>query len=910
MNSEKSIHRRADAWTLFLAFWSSPWAPVLWAVVLFLVKAPYLDLPAWDDEVVYYNGWLLSGGDFGVVNFQWSPVLIFWTALINRLIPASPILGFYVFRALGHVFIALGAYAAMRSLETPPRLASALACVWSAFIHVLWFLIDFPVLHLYHIGVISLFSAYAVRKRPVSMGVLTGLGVLSFLIRNEAIVIMAILGAAGAWRRRDEGSPLFRRNIAGAALVWLMAAGILWVMSHDVRNWQGGRMEQAFRQKFYVYALSTVQYDAELPMTYSAELHVLNRAFGPGAVSLKVPQLFLRNPKVFLSFVMFNAGVIARGELFYGINHRPLSYFITTAFIAGLAAIAWAAYRRRQGWIALLLIALVIKLPLVMITVPRIRYFGESLMIAIFASWFLAFPRRGVRAADAVASILLLLAAYSLIYTPHYAPFPPHYNLKRAHFIRQVADHVDMRGKYLAEYFPTFSHAFGARELRESIPLDDALFQVGDKLYGRNGRLVDFVLIEFGQPVSESLRRWAEGRQPLISQGEFTLYRQTGPGEIGAPAEQGDRGLWVSDDYFSADDLSGGFDFDETLRPELAVKWNFDRLPVETGAIRNDVRVSVQANGGEFETLGRPFLLNMPFFEWRSDSPIVDEAFRSGPAFGVAYRFALSVGYENGGQADLAQTFAPVRLSPYVYVTDDFDSRVDLCGGADYDYINDRRLVIRWRFPDGMFPDDRVQDYHVYVRRKGESDLRYLGQVRGAEPHYVDWVADSELIAPEFRDGPQPGADYEFMLFVILKDRENSPKNPYRTGAPVAYRLTEGVQSSLSVSVTPGAGGRLGFNIAWRPESSSAPGDPGVNGYDVYAHALGDKEVFFIGRVLAGEPCVLRWAPADVDLLHEAAPDPVLYRSYEFAVYSLFADRPAAPWTVITSEGFTPFINN
>ena len=81
---------------------------------------------------------------------------------------------------------------------------------WVLFIHGLVFMIQLPVLHLYHLGVPMLLGAYGLRRDPVSWAVVLGLSLVAFFVRNEALVTVLLLGAAGAWRRHSEGTVLWK----------------------------------------------------------------------------------------------------------------------------------------------------------------------------------------------------------------------------------------------------------------------------------------------------------------------------------------------------------------------------------------------------------------------------------------------------------------------------------------------------------------------------------------------------------------------------------------------------------------------------------------------------------------------------------------------------------------------------
>ncbi|MBZ0256060.1 hypothetical protein K8I31_08365 [bacterium] len=894
--------------TAYVRFLSSAWFPLTFTLFVFCFKAPYMDLPVHDDGSVFYNGWRILNGDYGARNFQWSPVLAFVSAAIQFVLPHVPIEGFFLFHAIGHITIALGGYFMLRALGMKARYAAPVAAAWCGFIHAMGVMMEFPTLHLYHTGVPLLIGAYLLRAKPISLMTGLGLAAFTFLLRNEAVLVMLILLAAGAVRRRNDAGLMWKRNIPASLVVWAALFASLWLMNQDARNWQGGRMEQAFRQKFYVYALSTLQYDAVFPMTYESEFRVLERAFGDGASDMSVPALLFRNPSAFLGFMNFNAQIILRGELGYDDNHWLISYYITIVFICGCFATAYAALRRRQLWIALLLVTLLLKVPLLLITVPRVRYFGDALFIAMFAAWPLLDAKRGARWSDGIACLLVLLTAYSLAFLPAIKPLGVRPNLVRALFVQYADRYLDFDNKSIAENYPTFSTAFGSRGLRESFAADDFVHSIGGKLYGRDGKLCDYILLEDGLPVVGAIGRWGAANHPLLSKGPLHLYTQSEHGAPDARPRNINQPVWATDDYLSEQNFAGRIDADEFPGAEIAVKWNAAAMGINSASEIAELQVLLEVNGdSQLQPLGVPHQKDAGFLEWEANSPLVHPLFKDGPQFGAAYRFhvyAKIAGQDRFGFSDM--TDEPVRVQSYVTVNDSTDSRFDLSGSFDADLEEERMVVVRWDLPQEVSETYKIIDYHVYVRVNGEEDVQYLGQAQGSDIHYLEWKPGNKKIAPAFRQGPQFNNQYEFLVYIIPEERMKTPKVPYRNFAPVQYIDASQAGESLPSVSTQKNGDEI--RIHWQYGPAWLNEHP-VNGFDVYVHQKGAEDVLFLGRSGADNPGELYWRQGGEGLAEHFKASAPSNGEYEFAVYPLLktpAPENAGP---IISQTFVQFLS-
>ena len=388
---------------------------------------------------------------------------------------------------------------------------------------------------------------------------------------------------------------------------------------------------------------------------------------------------------------------------------------------------------------------------------------------------------------------------------------------------------------------------------------------------------------------------------PLLSQGRFHLYAQS---ETSDPAQMTTAHrlpVWTTDDYLSEAPLDGRLDSDEYPHPNVAVKWNLNQMGIEDIQSVSDVHLYVEINGAaEMKPLGAPYQAQAPFFEWTANSPIVNQALQSGPLFGAAYRFGVFVRF--AGQESFSQpwmTTQPVRLQSYLTVHDSIQSRIDLSGGFDVDDEENRSLVVRWDLPVDVTESIQIVDFHVYVRAAGGEAIQYLGQTTRGDVFHLEWKPGASTIAPNFRDGPQFGNDYEFLVYIIPEARAKTPKEPYRTFGPVRYLNAAHPGEALPTLTVQSETG--GMTVQWRFDDDWLLAHP-VNGFDVYAHREGGEEVQFLGRSGPQNPGALHWRADNEEIsermraaLHEGG-------AYEFAVFPLLQEEGAA----VVGPAFSP----
>lgn len=100
-----------------------------------------------------------------------------------------------------------------------------------------------------------------------------------------------------------------------------------------------------------------------------------------------------------------------------------------------------------------------------------------------------------------------------------------------------------------------------------------------------------------------------------------------------------------------------------------------------------------------------------------------------------------------------------------------------------------REIVLSWDFHNS-----EVMDYHVMVHIQGQKGMRYLGRTNSSDVQTFTWKTGEPELSPilteEFRDGPQPGAFYDFAIIPFRKGtRERMGKITVENGLRVMENL-------------------------------------------------------------------------------------------------------------------------
>lgn len=260
----------------------------------------------------------------------------------------------------------------------------------------------------------------------------------------------------------------------------------------------------------------------------------------------------------------------------------------------------------------------------------------------------------------------------------------------------------------------------------------------------------------------------------------------------------------VSDNLRSTQNLIGGYDQDDADDRALALHWNFGDSEFV------DIHIYIEdLINDQHHYLGRTADGTATSFEWRSGNSNLNPEYTDGPQFGESYRFIVFGLVDADKNRQWIYTNDPITLydtetpqptstpTPInfeitvhdIVVTDDLHSTQNLVNLWDQDDENDRQLVIRW--PNiGLFWDDadeRVIDYHVYVRDSVNNELEYLGRPSNVNQLYLVWKEGNRNIHPTFRYGPQWGNSYDFVVYRIEDNGYIGTFSPPSRRQPVLY---------------------------------------------------------------------------------------------------------------------------
>ncbi|GEM_PF-648497 len=265
----------------------------------------------------------------------------------------------------------------------------------------------------------------------------------------------------------------------------------------------------------------------------------------------------------------------------------------------------------------------------------------------------------------------------------------------------------------------------------------------------------------------------------------------------------------VTDKYESDVDYSDHELYGSLIDPTIIIRWNLPNVSA------NDFHVYLQRESDE-----RPVYLgrtgeNTDHFVWKPNTRFLSPQFQNGPQNGESYRFyvyAITPGgtsafvgpYSNAGPVKFMTTQTSATPTPTeppvvidrtpivgptstpsprrtpaivvdtpsptptrsvslgeVTVTDDLSSLADLSNGTDTDSANERELVVRWNVSSA-----NLSDVHVYVSVDG-GPLTYLGRTGSGVVSYLRWYPNAPLLHPTFKDGPQDGHRYSFVVFFL-----------------------------------------------------------------------------------------------------------------------------------------------
>ncbi len=247
--------------------------------------------------------------------------------------------------------------------------------------------------------------------------------------------------------------------------------------------------------------------------------------------------------------------------------------------------------------------------------------------------------------------------------------------------------------------------------------------------------------------------------------------------------------VYITDNPNTSTDLSNGFDYDADQKRSIVVRWfippNLNVLPDIA-----DIHIYFQTDrDSEFVYLGRTGNGTDTFFEWKPFGKNVSPLHWAGPQFGHVYRFR-AFGLTKSGQPVFYGPFdtqGSVTFLPWVTVSDDLQSSADLSNGVDRDSSTARNLVIRWNAEPWEVDPSEFVDCHIYVKVDDSPNFAYMARTTaGSSTHFV-WAKGTPWIAPAFKEGPQFGHRYTFLVFLLKTSGKPPWFGPIGNLGPVEF---------------------------------------------------------------------------------------------------------------------------
>lgn len=81
-------------------------------------------------------------------------------------------------------------------------------------------------------------------------------------------------------------------------------------------------------------------------------------------------------------------------------------------------------------------------------------------------------------------------------------------------------------------------------------------------------------------------------------------------------------------------------------------------------------------------------------------------------------------------------------------------------------WIPQRRIQIKWSL---NIPN--IQEYHIYFREPGSTQLNFLASTNSPDIHTLDWIPGNSVIKDAYRSGPVINKEYWFNVFAITEEQ-------------------------------------------------------------------------------------------------------------------------------------------
>ncbi len=763
MNDQNCIQFNKSAVTSYLVV-------SLVSLVYYFIRLPHIDLPVWDDANIYDYGLQLLKGELGVIDFEWSPLLVFLTAVLQSAFMTKPIVGFFVFQGIGHVILAVGSLCMMLSVNLSYTYATLNTIIWVIVYQSIMDVYPIPVLHLFHFGIPMLVGAYFLRNKPVSIPFSLLFLLLAYLTRNETIVLLLPLWFVGMLRRKQNRlhviHSLSYKSYLAAFLIITLFVTILFLPQKRPNN----RLNIAIAQHYFTYLLKTqpeTVVDEEGP---EIKARVFEDKFGEEALSCTLIELFYRNYSEMFNYILFNFTLVIDGWVVPG--NVLVSYLFVLVYGIGFLFLFYRMIRTWNLVYLLLLLPVVIKLFLTLLIVVCFHYLADILFILIFIIW----PLSGLKRVQWLSTGILLLCIILLsphVVQKHLSP-SSRTNLERALFVREANRYVELDQTVVAEYYPPFSRIFALPQIKRCVSLS-SIHVSDDKLIAPNGETCDVLLFNHHQNPPYEISKWILGQSPAIHDGEHRLYMADHKdAAIEIQNTQKASPLIITDHHNSHVDLSWQRDYDPETAKTLSLRLDPEVLQVDSNQIESCVFYIQQNSSGRFEYLGLIESFDNLLLNWIRGGKNLHHKFRDGPQFRHIYRFRAVIQLKGKKKPEVIESNGPVEYLPYITVCDHETAIMDLSGGTDQDPSHSRELCIRWNFQDFNIDFNRIGAIHVYVRQNNTGDFKFLGFQDDLTQNHLLWKAGNPCLAKAFKGGPHFGNKYTFRVYVLTKS--DSPR--------------------------------------------------------------------------------------------------------------------------------------
>ena len=237
----------------------------------------------------------------------------------------------------------------------------------------------------------------------------------------------------------------------------------------------------------------------------------------------------------------------------------------------------------------------------------------------------------------------------------------------------------------------------------------------------------------------------------------------------------------VTDNLYSAEDLSGAVDYDDLKGRELCVRW---RVLPQTGI--RQIHIYVSKNGKAQVYLGQPEQIDDNYLIWQRGTFFnINRILRNGPEGGNNYQFFIYFIYSRFREGPYTHS-GPVyfELAPpppvgenKVIVTDNPDSWQNCASAGIIRLGEDDDFIIKWNI---NYSD--VSYFQVYIVNPANQSLSYLGY---SQSNYLVWSSQNRDISPEFKNGPQYNTHYKVRVYPVKPDHapgHPSYYGPFETG--------------------------------------------------------------------------------------------------------------------------------